>query len=629
MKKRFFSLMLGLILIFSLVPAINLSAEGYIENWLNESHKDKFANNDFDGLDSFTINNPMNIENFDLNDPYADFSFWHFVDTSGKSKTASVTFLNDNQEEITFDNLVASSQAGGGQHYAVITPSGWKLLDGVSFSEASGNFNLSHSGRHERIAGKVSVIADVDKFYNEVTIDRYHERDVVEFYKRSVDEYYKRTVDEFYQRDVDEYYLRDVQEFYQRSVDAYYERPAQRFFVPVFAKKISAAYGTLVTRLTYDAKAKPTNGGAFNNGHTYVAINVAEASKEGGIWYTIADSSKNNGKKTPDEFNRPIDYQYNVQIKDGKMVITLDDRLIATSVGAYVVNNVKDFPGNAPKHFANKVTVDLPKNYKDTVYAYVHFEGAMWYTTGNYEFLEWRYRNTEFGEYKLIETVFGNYELVDTQYGEYELADTKYGNYELVNTQYGQYELVNTIYGQYELVDTQYGEYELVDTKINKTKVPVAYTGGLVLTVDGVVKPLNEVFFLDPGTYTFMLTGNGEFEPITKVVTIIAADNGVVDFGTIIIQLPDQTVAENDHYADRAADKDYADRETVKHFDDYDATKHYANREAKLHYNDRDAIKNYADKAPVNHYADNYNLLPDVYLGNETDPYNEHAIRIN
>ncbi|MCL2504567.1 MAG: hypothetical protein FWE94_08300, partial [Coriobacteriia bacterium] len=236
-----------------------------------------------------------------------------------------------------------------------------------------------------------------------------------------------------------------TQPVWQKTIQPIRQKTIQPYMVPVFEKKVSKASGTLVTRLTYsgnDAKAVPTNGGAFGNGHTYVNIPNDSVKRD----FVIADSSMNsNGKKTPAEYNRPIEYTYSAQIVDGKLEITFDDRLISASVGGYVVgaasvpsqpgngngnngngnngngNNgngngngkgnsgngngngnqspVVDiaalFPGNAPKHITvkngGKLVLDLPEaDDNGNYYLYLHLEGVNWYTTGQYEFVCWR-----------------------------------------------------------------------------------------------------------------------------------------------------------------------------------------------------------------------------------------------
>ena len=109
------------------------------------------------------------------------------------------------------------------------------------------------------------------------------------------------------------------------------------------------------------------SGNAFGNGHTWVAVDVAAAT-DGVLRFQIADSSPSN---------RPVNYFYNVSIEDGKLTVYFDDNLISANVGAYVVNDPKDFPGNAPSHHGQSVTVDLPAGYGSTVYLYFHNQGGI------------------------------------------------------------------------------------------------------------------------------------------------------------------------------------------------------------------------------------------------------------
>lgn len=578
MKKRILPVLLVLALSICLLPTA-VYASGAVENRLHDVHQNVYAAENFTSIDTFELNNPLNLD-VALDDPCADFAYWHFVDTGKTSEYAEVTFVNKAGEKVTWTIL---PNKGEGQHYAVITPSGWMLADGVSYAAAAGNFVLSHSGDHEATLGTIKATALVDKFYNE--------------YKSFED--YERDVDKFYERDVDEYYERDVDEYYERSVTEIYDHHAQKTFVPVFTRRVISCCGTLVTRLTYNgttAKATPVNGGAMKNGHTYVEVNVAEASEEGGVWYTIADSSKNNGKKTPAEYNIPIDYQYNVQIRDGKLTVSFGDDLVFASVGAYVVTNPgkegKNFPGNAPAHSSGSVTVDLPKGAGSVVYLYTHIEALGWYAgEDEYEFVEWM--------------------LKDVDYGEYELVNTEYGEYELVNTELGEYELANTVYGDYELVNTEYGEYELVKEwqEFNR-KVAVPYEGGLTLTVNGEEKPLDEEFTLIPGVYEFVLSGNGEFAPVSKTVTVLPGDNETVDFGTIAIQLADDVLDPVKSYSDRAA------------------TIHETDRTATVHKADRPTVEHYADAETVKQYKEEWIWDEDIYLGNDYDPFGEYAVII-
>lgn len=546
-KSNVLRLLTVVLLVFSMT-AVVFAAD--VENLLKEAHYG-YADGQrvsYDWLDQ--AENPWNTPV----DAYSDYSFWHFVDTSGTSKTADLTFEDENGARYSCTIAPAVNGSGKvGQHYAVVTPYDWRVVGGVSHAEASGNFNLSHGARHEALA-LVTVDADIDVWYNEITPYAY----------------YERTVDAYYERTVDEYYERPATEIYQRY--------AQRYLVPVFEKKLAGAYkGTLVTRLDYSnntAKATPTNGGAFKNGHTYVRVNVADASTEEGVWFTIADSSKNNGKKTPDQYNRPVDYRYHVKIADGKLTVSCDDRLAYASVGAYVfAAEPKDF-GNAPKHYEKSVTVDLPKGCGDTVYLYTHFENLGWYEVDDngefvYQFKEWRYDDSR------------------TEYGDYQRIDTVYGEYALVNTVYGDYALVNTVYGEYVLAGS---EDVCVERHFHEG----------TLTVDGKPAQLGTKLELKPGVeYTFVLTVNGE--AFTQKVTLKPGENETIHFDAIA-QQEDVTLATVEHYADK------------------EATRHEADLPAEMHY---------ADKFTAPIYNEEYLYKEDIKLGDEIDPDGEYAVKLN
>lgn len=628
-KHRVVSLVLAMLVAVSSMSSVilNVFAADYTQNQLQNSHKDVYAGNDFNGLYEFELYNPYNI---DVKDDNADYSYWHFIDSSKKSTYALITFATLDGESITWNVKPCKNN----QHFAVITPSSWKLMDGVSYSAEGGNFVLSHSGRHIG-AGKVNVGATVDSYYYEITPHEYYERTVDEYYERTVDEYYERTVDEYYERSVDEYYERTVTNYFERPVYEIYNRYAQKYLVPVFTRKVNSETGTLVTRLTYSdntKNAKPVNGGAFKNGHTYVAVDVAKASKEGGVNYIIADSSKNNGKKTPSQYNKPIDYKYNVSIKDGKLIISFDEQLVSASVGAYVVTNPNNFPGNAPKHYDNSVVLDLPKN-NGIVYLYTHISSVNWYAGENiYEFLEWRYDDsrTVYDEnYTLIDTKTGDYTFVETKYGDYKLVKTEYGNYELVNTEYGEYELVKTEYGNYELVNTEYGDYELVNTEYEKNKRKVSYDGDLILTVNGEEKPLNEELVLVPGEYTFTVSSaNNDFAPVSKVVTILPGENDSINFDILYV-LDDVTLDTVEHKSDKDATVHESDKTATRHEKDLESIVHESDKTANRHEKDLEATDVYSDKESEKIYNEEYLLKGDIKLGNSEDPFGKYAVRLN
>lgn len=688
MKKRLFAVLLTAILVLSSLSAFTY-AEPWIENKLNSSHQNVYAANDFSGIDSFILVNPLGLA-VDVNNPYLDFSFWHFVDTSRLSDHATIYFLKPDGSTYP----VTTSENVAGQHYAIITPSDWMLLDGTSYSGAAGNFVLSHSGRHQATMGSLKVQASAAPFYYEIQPRTFYERPIYEFYERDVwdvynlpiTQYFVRTVDKYYERDVFDFYQRDVWNYYERDVDEYFERPvwdiyqreAQRYLIPVFTRKINSVDGTLVTRLEYSdntTKAVPTNGGIFKNGHTYVEVNVAEASQPGGIWYTIADSSRNNGKKTPNEYNRPILYEYNVQIIDGQLIISFPDTLAYVNVGAEIVNKAKDFSGNAPKHYAGGLSVPLPAGYGDTVLLYTHIDGLGWYERDEngdwvYRFLEWRYDNdlTVYGEYQKIDSAVGEDVLVDTIKGDWELMKSEPQEYELVDTDKGPYVLVDTIYGDYTfdyevvgekefvrrhedpyvLVNSIAGDYEIVLEDTVRTLKAGTFSSSLVLTVNGVTYPLDTSFGLPIGSYTFTISSTGnEFAPVSKTVNVGPGDNGTIVFDPISWQQADVVLPVQEFHDDGEAIEDYKDNVLADEINDFylpevktdlPAVEHHKDREPINDYKDRaetrfetdrDATRHDKDVAGEDVYIEEYKYLPDIKLGNDYDAWNEWAIRID
>lgn len=216
------------------------------------------------------------------------------------------------------------------------------------------------------------------------------------------------------------------------------------------------------------------------------------------------------------------------------------------------------------------------------------------------------YDHSDEGEYELYDTVYGDeYVLNDakTVKGDYKVDRTDYKPYEPVKTVEGEYvQDGETIYGDYEVVDTVYGEYGKDSEGVDSVKKAVEYTGGLTLTVNGKEKPLNESFELLAGTYEFVLTGNGEFEPITKTVTIHGGDNGIVDFGAISIQLPDVVNELVKNYTDVPTEPRRSDRETKKNYSN-NVIPDYKDRTARQHFADN-YIDSYIDAPATEHYND-------------------------
>jgi hypothetical protein len=368
--KKLLVIALVLTMIFTLSAVAMATGNGKTENVFDQNPKIDINNANFhcnasDGNGRVNPTEPIDMDKFvgKFTFTKAEGTTWNLIDVADK---------DDNSL-----SMVVCPECGSTE---------W-----VTFSNNSGvpdgkNIQMYHPGYDDEDPWKkdtgIEIFVDVVKQHNEITFLPVYEKTIQPVYKK------------------------EIQPVYEKIIQPVWQKTYKPFYRPAYEKKVTVGKDTLVTRLAYSdntSKAIPTNGGTFKNGHTYVAVDVAVASAEGGVWYGIADSSSNsNGKKTPAEYNRPVDYEYNVQIADGKLTISFDDRLISASVGAYVVGKLvtdnkgnvdadKSFPGNAPKHSLNSFTVDVPEN-KGTIYLYFHLEGgSKWFTTGEYEFVGYRW----------------------------------------------------------------------------------------------------------------------------------------------------------------------------------------------------------------------------------------------
>ena len=200
------------------------------------------------------------------------------------------------------------------------------------------NMQVNHYGGGDAVLYGDLVINVADKtVQDDVQFQDIYERSVWDIYERDVWDVYERDVWKIYKRNVWDIYEQDVWDIYQGVAWDIMQREIQNYVRPVFERSINSVKGTLVSRLQYsgtDVKATPTDGSAFGNGHTYVSIPADGTSKT----ILIADSSPNNGKKTPAQYNTPItpNYSYTAQVVGGKLEITFDERFVSASVGGYL-----------------------------------------------------------------------------------------------------------------------------------------------------------------------------------------------------------------------------------------------------------------------------------------------------
>lgn len=119
-----------------------------------------YKDGNYEGLQySFSTKDiTANIIGYDLSSN-EDAIFWHFVNPDKLGGTANITFVNTDGDEVTFTNVKPYK---ADQHWGVITPFGWKLLDALYYpaTEKAGTlFNLSHTagGNHPTVPfGEIS-----------------------------------------------------------------------------------------------------------------------------------------------------------------------------------------------------------------------------------------------------------------------------------------------------------------------------------------------------------------------------------------------------------------------------------------------------------------------------------------
>ncbi|MDR0782850.1 MAG: hypothetical protein LBE83_03720 [Propionibacteriaceae bacterium] len=404
-------------------------------------------------------------------------SMWHLVYTGNNPADVTemqLTFADGTVFDWTPALGFSTNNGGNNPGWVILAPAGWEIASGFLITKdlTQVNFNISGFNKgvpDKPVNGALTFEFDITAQHKEVT----------------------------------------TQEVRQKTIQPIWQTTIQRYERPVFYQpKTTYNNNTLVTRLDYSsnlASAVPTNGVTLNNGHTVVAVNIAAASAPEGVSVEIADSSFNaNGKKTPAEYNSPIGYSYNVQIANGQVTISFDDSLVSASVGVEASaynkecknkNDTNCVGANAPAHFANSVTVDLPKGASDIVYLYVHIESISWLPGGPdfWKFDRW---------------------VVDPNLT-----------------------VVTEAWVRNEIVDDQLLRTKVTEKMINDGP----YTGDLLLEVSG---PMGVVYSgapkdltdLAPGSYIATLSSPDDaFVAIPVTVTVESGKTTVVDFGSIVV----------------------------------------------------------------------------------------------
>lgn len=153
-----------------------------------------------------------------------------------------------------------------------------------------------------------------------------------------------------------------------------------------------------------------------NNGHTQVAINVAEATATG-VKVEIADSSPNN---------RGVGVFYTVRIVDGALYLFFEEEAVVPASFGFRVSATSMGWANVPNHnqamktgFENAFRIAAPAGMGETVYLHIHFNNGVW--VYNKEACVFA------GQRLVTEAYTGDYTVVilDSEGTEVELVDGK------------------------------------------------------------------------------------------------------------------------------------------------------------------------------------------------------------
>ncbi|MCL1900885.1 MAG: hypothetical protein FWG51_00610 [Firmicutes bacterium] len=420
---------------------------------------------------------------------------WHFVNPDKLGGYANVTFINEEGKEVT----IKVSPYKNDQHFAIVTLQSWKLLSAEYFpatapKKGATQFNLSHTaGKIKTISdfGSLTALIDANYQYNLTLKQKTMMRDVWDIMEREVWDVMQREIWDIMERETWDIMEREIWDIMQRKITSIMERETwdimereiwdimqretwdiiqrevtdimqreiwdimqreiQPYLVPAFEKKISSGGKDTLTSYRNNGTIP---GGSFNNGMQYLKIDVLTA-RERGYTFGIAQSNP---------ANTYVGYDYFVNIVDDKLIVSFDDRFIeAIQATAKVYNTAPsshDNSGHITLRTGDTLVVDLPKNYGDTVYLYVHFNnGVRWFTTGEYEFVGWRLGGQIEGEYKKVGDGSGEYIKVDERFGEYVKVGEGFGDYVKVDEGFSDYSKVGEGFGDYIKVCENIGKY--------------------------------------------------------------------------------------------------------------------------------------------------------------------------
>ena len=492
--------------------------------------------------------------------------FWHFVNPDKLGGYAEITFRNGSGGSVTY----TVSSYKNDQHFGVITPMDWQLLGAMYFPEKDPGkkgtqFNLSHTAAR---LGALKVRVDVSKEHEEVTWQDHLVRDVQDFYTQTRQDTYTQVVYDIYNQPNWDIYQRELQDTY----------------VPTFEKKVTQTQKTtLVSR----------GGTAWGNGHTYLSLPIGTRQSVG---IALSDPS-----------NTPVGYSYFISVSETAVTLTLDDRLISASVAlkVFAEEPAQTGPGSHTQLGPDRrsVSVPLPEGHGDIIYVYVHFEGGIsFYTTGEYEFAGWKFKETREVRNYFVKNQQGELEFVKTFKGALvKVGDTALGPLVLVRHFEGEYTLEKRVKVKSETVQDPYDA--LFDVLVTDGGGNTVFSGQLGNHEEKLLDRLV------PGSYTVQVSG-ADIGTRSKTVEVTAGSTASAIFDGIVLTGPTK---DSDLPPERRDNK-LPDDITPIQLDDIIIPD---KREDEIN----------PVKLPDVQLPDQQ--LEDIYLGNETDPFGEHAVRLN
>ena len=287
--------------------------------------------------------------------------------------------------------IVKAGEAGHVYCYSC-TDSGPSYGDTIVLPEGSQGVSHVAFCYDEVEYGSLKVTADVAK-----------EHDVVDYYKEWAQDFAKEWAQDFAKEWAQDFAKEWAQDFAKEWAQDFAKEWAQDFtevYTPVFEKYVTYS-GTLVSGITlgYGTDgASGLPGGYLNNGMTYLTIyDIGQYTEEDPLEVWIADSSPQNKKSDPTEYNKNTEFMYDLYVDDGKVFITLDDdyRIIEMDFGILVSD--KAFTGNPTRsvtHDNNPDGTAVTADSDCNTYVFFHIGGASRYTTGMYEFVDWEFWKT-------------------------------------------------------------------------------------------------------------------------------------------------------------------------------------------------------------------------------------------